>query len=613
MLRQLITKLFGRKPPKITAELDYKKLPILTADQLIQFTEQQNRIRSIKRIIKIDDKHFEVLYLNVIHRFAELVQLMPASQAHHHAVPGGLFIHTLEVIECAMRLRQQYKLPAFVAQEVQERERHVWTYACVFVRDDGQVHSPFEQDLSATACRHYKLVFQDPKYYALHDVIGLSLLDILPPIGKTFLFSHLHIVKEMIAYIHGDKAHAGMIGEVISKADQKSTGQSLAHIPTRKFKGASLENLGERLMTQLRQMIASNDFIINKNNANIYTSKDGYTYCVAKVVVDAIREEMAKQDSLDVPTDNNRIFDTLQEYGFAETNPRTGKSIHTICLYHNGSTKVFTVLKFVTNKLFRVTPNPYEGVIEEVANKAAVKIVSNHATEESTPTVETSPQNSLATSNNPPLSATNTATSEGETIQTMNADDLLGELLANTPEMSGAEMPVSDENGETSGENMAQPTEKITTAIPTTKPLPQKGNLAYQFLAWCRNKVKDKSIIINESNGMIQKVNYKGSPVIAVVTPRIFYEFAEAIGLKNPKDKGSFSKIQSAIHKEKLNIPSHQGQIHLYKIKKSINNPMNGNIKIRHYLFEIERFAEEDTEFMEIMEKIGINGNLVGV
>ncbi len=59
--------------------------------------------------------------------------------------------------------------------------------------------------------------------------------------------------------------------------------------------------------------------------------------------------------------------------------------------------------------------------------------------------------------------------------------------------------------------------------------------------------------------------------------------------------------------------PNHQGQIHIYKIKKSINNPMNGNIKIRHYLFEIDKFAEEDTEFMEIMEKIGVNSNLVGV
>ncbi|MBS9781829.1 MAG: TraI domain-containing protein, partial [Gammaproteobacteria bacterium] len=314
--------------------LDYDNLPVMTADELIKFTEQQNRIRRIKRIIKMDDERFKILYLDVIYRFAELVQLMPASQAHHHAVPGGLFIHTLEVIEYAMNIRQQYKLPAFAEQEVQERERHVWTYAifvaallhdvgkrvtmCDFMVD-GKIYSAFEDRfLSETGYKNYKIVFNNPKYHHLHDQIGLTFSDLLPELGRKFIFSHLNIVKEMSAYIHNDKFNSGMIGEIISQADQRSTGESLAHTPTRKFKGATLENVGERLMTQLRLMIASNDFVINKPNANIYTSENGFTYCVSKVIVDAIREHLQKNNETDIPTDNNRIFDIFQEYGFAE-------------------------------------------------------------------------------------------------------------------------------------------------------------------------------------------------------------------------------------------------------------------------------------------------------
>lgn len=618
----ILNKLFKRLSAKNAlsdSDLDYDKLPILTAEELIRFTGQQNRIRSIKRIIKIDDRHFQVLYLDVIHRFAELVQLMPASQAHHHAVPGGLFIHTLEVIEQAMILRQQYKLPAFVEQEVQERERHAWTYAvftaailhdigkrlsmCVFIRDDGQVHSAFETPLAQTACRHYKLLFQDPKYYVLHEVLGLALIDILPPIGKTFLFKHLNIVKEMLAYIHGDKHQSGMIGEIIRQADQQSTGRSLAHTASRKFKGASLENLGERLMTQLRQLIASNHFVINQANANIYVSKDGYAYCVAKVIVDGIRNAMNQQGEDDIPSDNNRIFDTLQEYGFAETNAKNGKSIHTICLYHNGSTRTFTVLKFATRKLFRTEPTPFEGVIEEVANKAAVK------TSTATPPVtETTNTTNEATSN-----ASTEAIPE---LPISNNNDLLGELL-NLPELSGSDneaTPTASDNdkAQTPQQNQANSPQATAENTPENTTKVSQNNLAYQFLAWCRAKVKDKTIVINESNGMIQKVNHKGSPVIAVVTPRIFYEYAAEIGLNNPKDKRSFAKIQSAIHKEKLNIVNATGQIHIYKIKKSLNNPMNGNIKIRHYLFEVEKFADGDTEFAAIIDKIGVNGNLVG-
>ena len=79
--------------------LDYRELPVMTAEELFSFTKQQTRLRNIKRIVQIDDTRYRILYQEVIERFAELVQLMPASQAHHHAVPGGLFIHTLEVME----------------------------------------------------------------------------------------------------------------------------------------------------------------------------------------------------------------------------------------------------------------------------------------------------------------------------------------------------------------------------------------------------------------------------------------------------------------------------------------------------------------------------------
>ena len=106
--------------PNPSDALDYNKLPVLTAEQLVTFTGQQNRLRNIKRIVRIDDETYDVLYQETLHRFFELVQLMPASQAHHHAVPAGLMIHTLEVIEHALTLRQKYKLPQFAAQEIQE-------------------------------------------------------------------------------------------------------------------------------------------------------------------------------------------------------------------------------------------------------------------------------------------------------------------------------------------------------------------------------------------------------------------------------------------------------------------------------------------------------------
>lgn len=42
---------------------------------------------------------FTELYQAPVARFAELVQLLPASEYYHHSHPGGLLDHALEVFD----------------------------------------------------------------------------------------------------------------------------------------------------------------------------------------------------------------------------------------------------------------------------------------------------------------------------------------------------------------------------------------------------------------------------------------------------------------------------------------------------------------------------------
>lgn len=275
------------KPLAVSGDerLDYSRLPVLDADALITLTGQQGRLRKIQRIVKINDQRYQILYQGVIEKFAELVQLIPASQAHHHAVPGGLFIHTLEVLEYALTFRQQYKLPLFAPQEIQDKERYLWTYAvfaavllhdvgkrltlCQLKLESGQLLDPFTEKLPLN--QYYNIDFHSSKYHILHEKIGLLFAGwLFPPVAQNFLFPRLHIMREIMAYVHDDELNDGIIGKIIREADQKSTGKSLAHQDSRKFKGANMENMGERLMTQLRLLIASNHFVVNKSNGNVY-------------------------------------------------------------------------------------------------------------------------------------------------------------------------------------------------------------------------------------------------------------------------------------------------------------------------------------------------------
>lgn len=593
--------------PDTGGKLDYDCLPVLDANGLIQLTAQQGRLRNIRRIVKIDDKRYQILYQDVIEKYAELVQLMPASQAHHHAVPGGLFIHTLEVLELALTYRHQYKLPMFAPQEVQDKERYVWTYAvfvavllhdvgkrltlCHFELDNGMLLEPFTEKLPLN--QHYRIVFLDSKYHLLHEKIGLVFVSwLLPPIAQNFLLPRLHIMREIMAYVHGEEHHDGIIGKIIREADRTSTGRSLAHTDSRKFKGANLENMGERLMTQLRMLLASHHFAINKSNGNVYTSHDGHTYIISKTLADELRKTLQEDGKTDIPGDNNRIFDILQEHGFAETNDK-GTVMHYIRRTLQGKTQTFSVLKFKTLKLFSVLPQPFEGDIVEVDSK-----------NDDLP---------YAAKSLPEAGNQNSHRPEAVMNEHVNAE------TGNGARTTVAAILDDDPFAETENDNMPNTaTERQDEAV-TADPKAESGqqtnqdeagiDLAAKFLEWCHNKIRNKDIVINQSSGVIQKVRYKDRDVIAVVTPRIFLMFGTAeLGL--PSHKSTAERIQKAIHAKKLNLPGPRGQIHRYKIKKSENNGLGENKGIHHYLFEIDKFCMDKQDVIEIISKVKNNENL---
>lgn len=691
---------------------DYRQLKVMTAEELIAFTKQQGRLRNIKRIVQMDDVRYKILYQDVIERFAELVQLMPASQAHHHAVPGGLFVHTLEVMEYALSLRQQYKLPLLAAQEIQEAQRHVWTYAIfaaailhdvgkrltlgrfVWVDKEGYLE-PFVSDIPKLKGRLYQILFHETKYHQLHEQLGLAFAAYLfPTVGLDFLFSQLHIMQELMAYIHEDASHDGAIGRILRAADQSSTGQSLAHSDSRKFSGANLENIGERLMTQLRRLLAGNHFVINRSNGNVYTSEDKrYTYIMSKTLGDELRNTMAELGQTDIPGDNNRIFDILQEYGFAEANPDTGQVIHYIRRIWQDKIHVFSVIKFSSGKLFRVEPPDFAGgEIKEVPKPGSIQITEPlapvpprsqqteptaiptepyHAPKTAPPSHEEFPpaskapekkpgtdkttvfpvpvniqegaaqaasatpiSNSLSEPNEDPFAETgmNTVSASATGDRTIVETAIIDDVPTHAADATHIPVPVMDsplhatdiQSGGSRSDAVIDDVPVASASKPiipsgteeskVEKPAPAKkqktdivdGEL---FLAWCREKVKTRAIVINESNSMMNKIAYKNGYAIGVVSPRIFMEYGqEELGL--PREKATAEKIQRAIHQKKLHIPGHRGQLHKYRLKRSEDAPLNGHAQLYLYLFKPEIFMGDDEEVREILERVQVNTNL---
>lgn len=670
MLKSLLNKLSFQKSPGMALDQrpDFNRLIVMNADRLIEYTGQQGRIRHLKRIVMLDDTSWQYLYQDVIERYAELVQLMPASQAHHHTVPGGLFIHTLEVLEYALSIRKQYKLPTFASEKEQEDQRHMWTYAifaavilhdvgkrltmCRFISKDNGIIEPFQQNKNTLPTGSlYRIEFLSTKYYTLHQQLGLMFAaSLFPPAALNMLGKHLHALEQLLGYLHDDREKSGAVGEIVSKADQLSTKDSLEHSSVRKFDGATLENIGERLMTCLRRLLASNHFAVNRSNGNVYTTADGYTYILSKTLADSLRESLKDEGQTDIPSDNNRIFDILGEYNFAERD-ENGRVMHYIKRSIQGNTHTFSVLKFRSNRLFRVLPEAFSGTIDEVAGHDAKQHSdktksepSERVSKDKKPPVNnpvqdfddadfpyeenyaarTVPEKTDSEVGNPSIAVDSSSEAVievrpksgpvDETTELTDTEVILDEFPLQTEKSDTEAVPVAETNLPQGIQSKSSPaaenTHKHNTDIHThTTEHNDQVELGESFLNWCRENIKKRKIVINESSGLVNKIGYKGNSVVSVVSPRGFFDFAETIGL--PREKAIATRIQNSVHQLKLNIPGPRGQLHHYQIKKSENNPLGGHQTLYLYLFDIDKFCANDSEVRTIIDSVENNTNLM--
>ncbi|SUO96623.1 MobH family relaxase [Suttonella ornithocola] len=380
-------------PNEDLSTLNHNKLPVFTAEQLINKLSLHNRIRSIRRKVAIDSNRFESMYLQPIEKFCELAQLIPASQAYHHAFLGGLIVHTLCVVEYAINERMKYTLPLASEPEIIEAQKNLWTFA-VFVAallhdigkavtmvdyvdtDSGKVISPLAGTLVEQSIKNYKITFKPTRYFKLHEKLGIAFINYLfDLIAIGYLSSELTIFSEVLGYINNDADNWGSIGDIIKIADSLSTAEDLKIAPMehgRKFTGANLENFGERLMRTIRLLINEKALPINRPGAVLFTSDNKFVYAVSKSLVERVREKMQMLGAKDIPTDNNRIFDELQQQGFCESTSNQEAIFNiNVKIAEAKFDQNFTCLKFQINKIFTINtlPTPLKEQIVEIDKK----------------------------------------------------------------------------------------------------------------------------------------------------------------------------------------------------------------------------------------------------
>ncbi|WP_454993777.1 MobH family relaxase [Cardiobacterium hominis] len=658
------------------ATADGNVLPVLTADQLYSRLSLHNRLRGIRRKVAIDPQRFEAMYGKPIARYCEVVQLLPASQAHHHAYPGGLIVHTLSVIEYAINERQKYTLPLASEPEVIEAQKNLWTYA-VFVaallHDIGKavtmawyidaaqdkIRNPAAGTLLQQGCKHYTLKFRPTQYYKLHERLGLLYLSqLLDSTSLDYLTRDLDIFAEVLGYVSADRASWGSIGAIVSTADQMSVADDLRIASQtgrpRQFAGAELENFGERLLKAFRLLIEERKLAANRPGAILYLSDDQrYVYAVAKTIAEKLREKMQALGATDVPADNTRIFDELQQHGLIEAT-ETGHAIFNIhvSIPHANFEQDFTTLKIDSRKLFTVASLPAKmaGSVHE-SDKAATDSAATPSPATASMTAQALPasaapaagenlQQPVAT---PSLQQEATPDLQQEAVapimqilqqnvaggHALAQDDLPPELqlaaaidaLPDDPfaDPPGVALPVPvAADGVTPvpaitlvEANVPAPAAVSVSTAPPPDTDPQ--SIVEGFFAWLWQKIEAKKIIVNRSGQPVFVLEHDGMKCLAVVSPKTFADYARDAGLFEKEGSMSFDEmrqaaqiVQSAIHKRRANIPAGSKQIHYRRPATA----QGANAKLSLYLFALEKVQHPD-ELKSFLDKCEVNALLI--
>ncbi len=357
-------------------------LPILSIEELLN--AHAGRITSLNELAGLSESNFTQYYQPCIYNFARLVQLLPASEVHHHASPGGMLEHTLDVCVIALKLRRSYVLTTSNNAEDVSIEQDIWTYSVFLAALCHDLAKPVvDQRIDIYDKNHnltqwipwssfldeqgdwYSCKFIKKRQYHLHEKASLLLTHkIIPSHGMEWLSTNQIIFMQWLACVSGDNENALSIGEIISLADGKSVARNLgAESNQITASNTKVKPLHEKMLTALRYLLLEGELPINRNGAAGWIEGDN-CWLVSKRTIDSIRDQLSKEGHAGLPTKNGRMYDILQEHGILS--PCDDKAIWKVSINGEGWSNELTVINIPVSKIWTNPsnrPSEFEGTV----------------------------------------------------------------------------------------------------------------------------------------------------------------------------------------------------------------------------------------------------------
>lgn len=261
-----------KKTPQPAIETPPAELPKgLTRPELpgvlLSTPRRQKLLEHVWQRTSLSRTQFATLYRAPIERYAALVQHFPASESHHHAYPGGMLDHGLEIVAYALKLRQSHLLPAGASPETQAAQAEAWTTGiahAALLHDIGKIAVDLQVELADGTCWHpwhgpiqqpYRFRYQPDRQYRLHSAAtALLYTQILDRQILDWLSGYPDLWASFLYVMAGQYEHASTLGEIVIQADQASVAQELGGDPSKALT-APRHALQRKLLDGLRYLL----------------------------------------------------------------------------------------------------------------------------------------------------------------------------------------------------------------------------------------------------------------------------------------------------------------------------------------------------------------------
>ena len=480
-------------PPTVSVAEGY--LPVESALSLLAAEHRRQLLDRIWQYTALSQAQFTQLYLNPIHRYAQQVQQLPASETHHHAYLGGMLDHGLELVACSLKLRQSYLLPTGAAPEDQAAQTDAWSAGIAYgallhdigkiavdlqvERQDGRPWHPWHGPLD----QPYRFRYVKDRDYHLHGAAaGLLYTQILDRSILDWLNGFPSLWASLLYVLAGQYERAGVLGELVIQADRVSTAQNIGGNPSKALQ-APIHSLQHHLISGLRHLV-QHELKLNQPGAAGWLTQDAL-WLVSKAVTDKLRAYLLSQSIEGIPSSNIAVFDELQSHGLVESTPE-GKAIWTALVAQGNWQQTFTFLRIQPALIWGNEDRPaaFSGTVSVA--------LDDHPTD--APTSAPPPKAASSASRRSSLLPDPMAMEDADDLGTLLDMFELGE-----PEVSDA-----------------------SSAIPLESSPPSSENPGQAFLNWVREGIRSHKLIINDSKAKIHTVG--GS--VFLVTPGLFQRYA---------------------------------------------------------------------------------------